>query len=67
VYLNSTLADEYFRQFSGHTQVNAQDLRSMNYPPKAILRKWGKLNRNGQFGQEKIDALVEKALANELQ
>ncbi len=26
-YLNSSLVDSYFRQFSGHTQVNAADLR----------------------------------------
>ena len=28
-YLNTTLVDEYFRQFNGHTQVNATDLSSL--------------------------------------
>ena len=28
-FLNSTLVDAYFRQFNGHTQVNATDLRSL--------------------------------------
>ncbi len=32
IYLNSTIADRYFRLFSGHTQVNASDLRRMPYP-----------------------------------
>src|SRR5262249_9185864 len=31
-YLNSSLVDAYFRQFSGHTQVNASDLRNLPYP-----------------------------------
>jgi adenine-specific DNA-methyltransferase len=31
-FLNSTLVDAYFRQFNGHTQVNATDLRSLRYP-----------------------------------
>lgn len=38
-YLNSTLVDEFFRQFSGHTQVNATDLRKLRYPtPTDLLR-----------------------------
>src|SRR5205823_6358098 len=40
-YLNSTLVDQYFRQFNGHTQVNASDLRSLRYPSKSILRELG--------------------------
>src|SRR5207247_2066266 len=31
-FLNWTLVDSYFRQFNGHTQVNATDLRSLKYP-----------------------------------
>lgn len=31
-WLNSKHADDYFRVFSGHTQVNAGDLRSMRFP-----------------------------------
>ena len=33
-YLNSEAADEEFRGFSGSTQVNVTDLRSMTYPPE---------------------------------
>ncbi len=31
-YLNSQEVDDYFRTFSGHTQVNATDLRRLRYP-----------------------------------
>ena len=38
-FLNSEFVDTYFRQFSGHTQVNATDLRSLRYPSEAQLRE----------------------------
>jgi tRNA1(Val) A37 N6-methylase TrmN6 len=40
-YLNSSLLDEHFRTFSGHTQVNATDLRSIPYPSEKQLKKIG--------------------------
>ncbi len=40
-YLNSTYVDNYFRQFSGHTQVNASDLRKIPYPSLGVLRRIG--------------------------
>jgi len=42
LYLNSSLVDRYFRQFSGHTQVNAADLRNMPYPPRHRLEAAGR-------------------------
>lgn|GEM_PF-3065027 len=36
-YLNSQAVDTYFRTFSGHTQVNATDLRNLHYPSLAQL------------------------------
>lgn len=41
-FLNSTVADRFFRQFNGHTQVNATDLRSFRYPDIAALECLGK-------------------------
>jgi len=41
-YLNSEFVDKLFRNFSGHTQVNATDLRSIGFPAKDILIKLGK-------------------------
>lgn len=40
-YLNSQAVDDYFRVFSGHTQVNATDLRRLKYPSREDLRKLG--------------------------
>lgn len=37
IFLNSSLVDRYFRLFSGHTQVNAADLRRLPYPSRSQL------------------------------
>ena len=41
-YLNSQAVDDYFRTFSGHTQVNATDLRRLRYPSLEALEKLGR-------------------------
>lgn len=41
MFLNTMAVDEYFRRFSGHTQVNATDLRLMKYPSRDVLIKLG--------------------------
>lgn len=41
VFLNSSNVDAYFRQFNGHTQVNATDLRSLKYPTVQRLQQLG--------------------------
>lgn len=61
-FLNSTVVDVYFRQFNGHTQVNATDLRSLNYPPKAELERLGRRIADPGMQQEELDALVEEEL-----
>ncbi len=63
-YLNSTLADLSFRQFSGHTQVNANDLRRMKYPTRQALETLGKRIGNEIPIQEKIDRIVQEVLLN---
>ncbi|MEQ8746338.1 Eco57I restriction-modification methylase domain-containing protein [Pyruvatibacter sp.] len=55
-FLNSTAVDDYFRLFSGHTQVNATDLRNLHYPARDVLEALGRADLGGQ---EKIDAAVE--------
>lgn len=60
VYLNSTLFDRYFRLFSGHTQVNATDLRKMRYPTREQLIRLGAYVNNRLTDQEAVDAIIEK-------
>ncbi len=40
-FLNSEPVDQAIRQFNGHTQVNAADLRRLRYPTRAELLKLG--------------------------
>ena len=42
VWLNSKRVDDFFRVFSGHTQVNAGDLRQMKFPSLEQLRLLGR-------------------------
>ncbi len=42
IFLNSTPVDLFFRQFNGHTQVNATDLRTLRYPDRNTLVQIGK-------------------------
>lgn len=59
-YLNSTVVDLFFRQFNGHTQVNAADLESLRYPNAASLRALGVEARSVEFEQVAMDALLER-------
>lgn len=61
-FLNSTVVDVYFRQFNGHTQVNATDLRNLNYPPRAELEGLGRRITDPGLPQTELDTLVEDAL-----
>ena len=61
VYLNTTGVDENFRRSSGHTQVNATDLKRMKYPSRAALVKLGEwAKRNGEPTQRMIDEQLDK-------
>ncbi len=55
-YLNSTIVDQYFRQFNGHTQVNATDLRVLRYPTTNTLVQVGRLVES--YDQHHIDDLI---------
>jgi adenine-specific DNA-methyltransferase len=61
-FLNSTVVDQYFRRFSGHTQVNATDLRKLPYPDRDTLRAMGSELKQFDQTQEALDRLVEKHL-----
>ncbi len=61
-FLNSTVVDQYFRCFSGHTQVNATDLRTLAYPDLKTLMAMGREMKQLDQPQDEIDQLVEKHL-----
>jgi len=58
LWLNSTLVDTAFRTFSGHTQVNATDLRSMRFPSADMLRELGGGRSAALPTQGEIDEMV---------
>lgn len=61
-FLNSTVVDQYFRRFSGHTQVNATDLRTLHYPDRETLQAMGRDMSTLDLPQEEIDQLVNRHL-----
>lgn len=61
-FLNSTLVDEFFRQRSGHTQVNATDLRSLRYPTREQLESLGARIKDAFPTQAVIDLYIEEEL-----
>lgn len=61
-FLNSTVVDQYFRRFSGHTQVNATDLRTLAYPDRDTLQAMGRDMATLNLTQEEIDQLVTRHL-----
>jgi adenine-specific DNA-methyltransferase len=62
IFLNSTLVDLYFRQFNGHTQVNATDLRSLRYPSEEQLLRLGARMAAQLPSQDEIDDIVGQEL-----
>lgn len=62
-FLNTSALDVHFRRFSGHTQVNATDLRQIKYPSRAVLLRLGKWAKsNPDSNQIEVDAKVESLL-----
>lgn len=60
IFLNSSMVDNHFRSFSGHTQVNATDLRTMSFPSRQALISMGNsAGTKSELSQEIIDELVE--------
>jgi adenine-specific DNA-methyltransferase len=65
LFLNSALVDDYFRQFSGHTQVNAADLRMLRYPSRERLEALGRTMGDTFPTQTEIDYLIERELGDD--
>jgi Type I restriction-modification system methyltransferase subunit len=68
IFLNSTLVDNYFRQFNGHTQVNVADLKDINYPSLNQLESLGEHSENifqldkEYLLQSAIDLLIDELI-----
>ena len=64
-YLNSSLVDRYVRQFNGHTQINATDLRHLRYPSAEILDALGATVLRAQpASQEELDEILDPMLCD---
>ena len=59
-FLNSTMTDLFFRQWSGHTQVNATDLRRLRYPSTDELRRLGESVGDHALEQRALDQMVAR-------
>ena len=64
LFLNCSLVDRYFRQFNGHTQVNATDLRRLRYPDRATLERLGGQHDAPTLSQQAIDTIIEGEIAH---
>ncbi len=62
LFLNCSIVDRYFRQFNGHTQVNATDLRSLRYPDRTTLERLGSRYDYAAYSQQDIDTIIEKEI-----
>jgi len=58
VFLNTQYIDTKFRKFSGHTQVNATDLKQLKYPTQEQLIQMAKLYEMNRYSFDKIFELV---------
>ena len=58
-FLNTTIVDQFFRQFNGHTQVNATDIRSLRYPEAHELEALGEASVP-DISQEQLDDSADR-------
>lgn len=61
LWLNGTVVDRFFRTFSGHTQVNATDLRALRYPSDEALRHLARAVPAFP-DQDALDALIDQTI-----
>lgn len=63
LYLNSSLLDQCFRSFSGHTQVNVSDLKTLPFPSRDKLKKLAaNCDPQQKPAQEQIDQKIMELL-----
>ena len=59
-YFSSSVVDLFFRQSSGHTQVNATDLRRMPLPSKDVLISLSECHDGSRVDVEKVERQLEQ-------
>ncbi|MDC0684138.1 Eco57I restriction-modification methylase domain-containing protein [Sorangium atrum] len=64
-FLNSTLVDTHVRQFNGHTQVNATDLRNLRYPTVEQIERLGRRAPDPGLPHDELDRIVGEVLGLE--
>ncbi len=57
-FLNSTVVDRFVRQFSGHTQINATDLRQLRYPSIEELERAGRADGGASDDESPFDRVI---------
>jgi adenine-specific DNA-methyltransferase len=62
VFLNSSLLDRDFRRFSGHTQVNATDLRRLRFPSPESLAVLGARLDSRLPSQGQVDNWIDEGM-----
>lgn len=66
-YLNSSLVDNYVRQFSGHTQINVTDLKNLKYPDRNTLISLGHyIDEHHELSDETINRKVVDLLEHRI-
>lgn len=60
VFLNTQYVDIQFRRFSGHTQVNATDLKQLKYPTNIQFIQMAQLFDQNIYGFDEIFEMVVK-------
>jgi len=63
--LNSALLDRYFRTISGNTQVNATEIRAMNFPDLRTIARIGK-RLKGNLAESETIVLSEMGVGMSL-
>ena len=59
LYLNSSVVDQYFRTYSGNTQVNVSDLKNFRYPTRKQLKEIGEtIKEKDVLSQDEIDEII---------
>jgi adenine-specific DNA-methyltransferase len=64
-FLSSTIADLFFRQFSGHTQVNASDFRAFPFPNLDVIIELARFYVDGSIISQQVDKYLEKMFVSE--